>query len=514
MGYCDRSHHGLLCLLAGLFLLASSICASAQSAFLLPNASQQFFNASGQPLAGGSVYLYTPNTTNCKTVWSDPFETTPYSCPLTLDAGGFPQNGGSPNAGIYGTGNYTEEVYDANNNLIFSGYTTANAGSVVGPSTSVTGDFACWSNTVGTTLSDCGGQTQSYSTSLTISAGNCNGTVVETGAFQTITLPSSLIGFPSSCPVRVVNGSSSRAQALSGFPSGASPISGCGSSNQCLYPGQDSIVVGIVNSAWAVLQPAALIQGALKLYADPSGSDNNDGLSSGAPLQHIQTAINLIEQYMIGAGGTNTISLNCSETYDENLTIAGDAEIGAHLIEVVGNTGTPGDCVINGASSSYTLFLTDYSTAIFNGVTLEGGTSVVKLNQHSTLDLENFQIGSCAASNNPQLFASYGGILNLDTNFNWIGNTNCGSFIQASGAGAQVNVNGVTITISSGMTLGSNYTFVATQSGVINGGWVFSGSLTAGKEYQYDLCGNINSASSSYPSGTSGTSTGSCGEEE
>lgn len=154
MGFCDRSHHGLLWFLAASFLALASP-ALCQTAAVTPNAVPQFFNASGQPLAGGSVYFYVPNTTTCKTVWSDSLQVNAYPCPITLDAGGFPQNGGSPNTGIYGQGNYTETVYDANNNQIWSAQVSAYNFGVTGPNTSVVGDLACWNNTIGTLLSDC-----------------------------------------------------------------------------------------------------------------------------------------------------------------------------------------------------------------------------------------------------------------------------------------------------------------------------------------------------------------------
>lgn len=43
---------------------------------------------------------------------------------------------------------------------------------VVGPSTSVVGDFACWNNTVGTLLKDCGSQTPTFADNLTATGSN------------------------------------------------------------------------------------------------------------------------------------------------------------------------------------------------------------------------------------------------------------------------------------------------------------------------------------------------------
>ena len=75
-------------------------------ATLLPNAKQQFFNGNGQPLAGGSVYMYIPNTTVFKNTWKDGGQTTLNTNPIILDANG--------EALIYGAGAYRQVVYDVN----------------------------------------------------------------------------------------------------------------------------------------------------------------------------------------------------------------------------------------------------------------------------------------------------------------------------------------------------------------------------------------------------------------
>jgi hypothetical protein len=83
----------------------------------LPNAKTQFLDANGNPLVGGKVYTYVPNTTTPKTTWQDAFEVTPNADPVVLDSAG--------SAFIFGAGNYTETLNDANDNLIWSGYTSA-----------------------------------------------------------------------------------------------------------------------------------------------------------------------------------------------------------------------------------------------------------------------------------------------------------------------------------------------------------------------------------------------------
>jgi hypothetical protein len=112
-------------ILSALFLLASASCAGAQTTTILPNAKTQFFNAGGQPLAGGTVNTYVPscsptactNTSVPKTTWSDPLAQNPNANPIVLDSAG--------TAFIFGSGNYWETVFDSNSNLIWQGFTSA-----------------------------------------------------------------------------------------------------------------------------------------------------------------------------------------------------------------------------------------------------------------------------------------------------------------------------------------------------------------------------------------------------
>jgi hypothetical protein len=89
---------------------------------LLPNARQQFFNADGLPLAGGSVYTYVPSTTTPKTTWEDETMLIPNSNPIILDSGGY--------ATIWGTGLYRQIVEDSLGNLIWDSETGVDLESV------------------------------------------------------------------------------------------------------------------------------------------------------------------------------------------------------------------------------------------------------------------------------------------------------------------------------------------------------------------------------------------------
>lgn len=85
-------------------------------ATILPNGRKQWFDASGNPLAGGSVAYYVPGTTTLKTTWQDGAQATPNQNPITLDAAG--------SALVWGSGSYREYVTDALGNLISDSVTS------------------------------------------------------------------------------------------------------------------------------------------------------------------------------------------------------------------------------------------------------------------------------------------------------------------------------------------------------------------------------------------------------
>ena len=91
--------------------------AIAQTAALLPNGEQQFFDNNGNPLTSGTVDFYAPNTTNRMTTWQNAGETIVNTNPVILDAAG--------RAIIYGQGTYRQVVKDSIGNLIWDQNTAA-----------------------------------------------------------------------------------------------------------------------------------------------------------------------------------------------------------------------------------------------------------------------------------------------------------------------------------------------------------------------------------------------------
>jgi hypothetical protein len=105
----------------------------------VPNGRQQFCDANGNPLSGGSVGMYIPGTLTLTNTWQDSGQTTLNSNPIPLDSGGF--------ASIYGVGTYRQIVKDALGNTIWDrtadstggiGYVAGQGGTVVQPTSKST----------------------------------------------------------------------------------------------------------------------------------------------------------------------------------------------------------------------------------------------------------------------------------------------------------------------------------------------------------------------------------------
>jgi hypothetical protein len=130
-------------------LLFLSLCgiAVAQESVLLPNGKQQFLDANGNPLGGGSVGMYVPATLTPKTTWQDSDNSATNVNPVPLDAAG--------TALIYGTGEYRQIVKDALGNTIWDELTSGQLPGIAwGGTSSGTGDAQILASAGGFTATD------------------------------------------------------------------------------------------------------------------------------------------------------------------------------------------------------------------------------------------------------------------------------------------------------------------------------------------------------------------------
>lgn len=107
----------LLSLVLGIAITLSGCSSFAATQYPISAPYQQFVDANGAPIAGGSVYTCQPGTTctvashaSLKTTYTDSTGTSANANPIVLDSAG--------RANIWGTGFYKISVYDATGNLV------------------------------------------------------------------------------------------------------------------------------------------------------------------------------------------------------------------------------------------------------------------------------------------------------------------------------------------------------------------------------------------------------------
>jgi hypothetical protein len=149
-------------------------------ATILPLAETQFNDALGVPLAGGSVYFYTPSTTTPKDTFQDALQTIPNSNPVILDSAG--------RAIILGSGSYRQVVYDANGNLIWDQTTseavvgsTSFGGTSTGSANAQVVAAGTFSGADGSTINFTAGFTNTGSMTIQVGAGGAPIAVLKNG---------------------------------------------------------------------------------------------------------------------------------------------------------------------------------------------------------------------------------------------------------------------------------------------------------------------------------------------
>lgn len=216
-------------------------------ATLLPNGMQQFIDANGNPYANGKVYFYSnfPTCTVLKNTYQNEAGTVLNTNPVILSAMG--------TATIFGSGAYCQVLKDANNNTIWTKYTsdTSSAsnlgwgGTSGGTANAQTVTVSAFAGTNGQTFYFKAGFTNTSALTLTVNGGSAisvlrdtpTGTVAltggevvtgniigvtydsGTGAFHLVTNNSRLFGFANSVPAAVtmdLNASSSHVVNVTG----------------------------------------------------------------------------------------------------------------------------------------------------------------------------------------------------------------------------------------------------------------------------------------------------------
>jgi hypothetical protein len=167
-----------------------------------------------------------------------------------------------------------------------------------------------------------------------------------------------------------------------------------------LYPTQ-TIWITQINNAWVVENSFRWqTRTAITFYVNhASGSNSNDGLTSGSAFATIQKAIDVIEANIDCLVNGPTIQV-ANGTFTENNVVHTKRLMGNHVIYIAGDGATPSNCVWQCAAGQTCFTARDWSGVILNGFRFKqasgSGATLISASQHGIVDVWNIDFGDCA----------------------------------------------------------------------------------------------------------------------
>lgn len=220
-----------------------------------------------------------------------------------------------------------------------------------------------------------------------------------------------------------------------------------------------------------------LLTANLALFVSPTGNDANPG-TPGAPFATIQAAVNAVLHNYDFNGFTPTINV-ANGTYTGQTIISG-LPLGAPTINLIGNTASPGSCVINVPSGTCVTAVSGASLTIL-GFTLispgsgSGGSAAFGTGLLSSLSSISFGAMVFGACTNYHVAASNGGNITAISAYTVAGSAAAHLITDANGV---INVSGGVITLS-GTPAFSGAFALAQRASVLQAiGTTFIGSAT------------------------------------
>lgn len=228
-----------------------------------------------------------------------------------------------------------------------------------------------------------------------------------------------------------------------------------------LFPGQTFVLMN-QNSAWRFDYPGRWrVQGLPIFYVNHgSGSDANDGLTTGSAFATIQAAVIAFESYVDCNNFGPTIQ-NAAETFTENNVAHTHPLTGYHVISITGNTATPGSCIwqVSGTGNA-AIQCRDTGLAIVTGfkfVSTGTGNFFISGSQDGVCDFGSLEFGANPGGFN--IFVSPGGAANFfGGTMSWTGD--CAGMVLMTGEG-HLLFDGCTISVPSARAISSAFVQIA-----------------------------------------------------
>ncbi len=233
-------------------------------------------------------------------------------------------------------------------------------------------------------------------------------------------------------------------------------------------------------------------------YVATTGSDSNDGLSSGSPFLTIQKAIDTVAALDLS---TYDVTIDVGNgTY--TATVTTKALVGAGTVTIDGDTSTPSNVVISTTSADAVRAWHTTGNYTLQGVKIQTTTSGhgIYADNQSILNVGAVEFGAVA---NSQIVALNQATVKMTANYTISGGATRHYDV---GVGGQVVVGSVTVTISGTPTF-THFAIVYDQGAVSAYLPTFSGSIT-GTKYNVTMNATCRTDSDKLPGTGGSTATG------
>lgn len=267
---------------------------------------------------------------------------------------------------------------------------------------------------------------------------------------------------------------------------GGALLNGSATNTVILGPDQSTTIVSDGTNYMTQVAPGRVRLGAnTTVYVATGGNDSNNGLAVGTPWLTIAKAIAFAQQSVDLNSFILTVQL-ADGTYTVGVDLQGITFVGGGSVTVKGNTGTPANVVLSTTSANAVNVTGAGNIITIKDMKLQTTTGGNGINSgfQATVLYGNIVFGACASAH---VTATAGGLARAISNCSIAG----GCVSHASATGGYVIENGITVTISTPVTM-TQFCYTGIGGYADFQGSTFSGSTVTGSKYLSNQNGIIN----------------------
>lgn len=231
-------------------------------------------------------------------------------------------------------------------------------------------------------------------------------------------------------------------------------------------------------------------------YVATTGSDSNNGLSSGTAFLTLQKAVDVAASL-----DQSTYSITISVADGTYGAVVLKTPVGSGDCYLTGNVTTPANCIISSSSACITSTQKNWLVRGFK--LTSSGSDGIQAAAGTYITYDKLDFGSCTGRH----VVSYGGVISVSQSGTYTISGGAYAHVEASGPGSSILHNSVTVTVTGTPAFSAHFAGALNLGGIVTYLVTYSGSAT-GKRYSATLNGVINTyggGASYFPGSVVGT---------